>query len=487
MSITDYSDSLAGLISVALFGSLVGKALRYSVNFAIARGLGAEALGVFTFGLTIVKAGGMFSSLGLQTAAQKYVAIYSESDRQNAVFGVTLIAIITPVAVGTICSFLLYFSWPALQSQLDPETGRIVRLFVFAIPLYALLITSASSTRGFKQTKYYVYIRDIGQSSVAGIAITIASFITVSLVDVIYAYYLSLVFGCLLGIIYLYHLGGLPLSHSPKFNIKEIFAVSLPLLFISMSQFLISWTDIIILGLFAPSSSVGYYQSAYIWATVTFTIFQGINAILPAMIAEKYEKNNMGELATLYSVMTKWGLYVTLLGTSLVIAFADQLLLLFGPEFVVARNVLIILAIGQTLAASPGPVTFLLSMTEYSKFESVNTIVFGICNLVLNLLLIPRYGIIGAAIATAISMIGLNFIGLAMVWYSLDIQPFRWSYLKGALATLLMAPLLLLLQPFVDSLLTLIAGSSIIGLLYFGALYLLGLNSNDKLLLEIVD
>jgi O-antigen/teichoic acid export membrane protein len=436
--------------------------------------------------LVIVKAGGMFSSFGLQTAAQKYISIYSERNDHSAVFGVTITAVTVPVILGSICSIILYFTWPILTTMFEIQAGVAVRIFVFAIPLYALLIVSASSTRGFKKTKYYVYIRDIGQSGIAVVAIIIASFVTISLYDVIYGYIFSLIVGCLLGIVFLYQLGDVKSHHQPTFNFKELLSLSIPMMFISMSGFLMSWTDILTLGFFTTSSAVGYYQSAYIYATVTFTVFQGINAILPAMIAERYDRGDMTELASLYSVMTKWGLYVTALGTVFVIVFAEQLLFLFGPEFVVAKKALVILAIGRVLAAAPGSVTVLLSMTDYSKFESMNTILFGLINLLLNLILVPEYGFIGAAIATAASMVGLNIVGLGLVWYFLEIQPFRWCYLKGVLAMLFVIPLLLVLQSVVDGIISLVASGVIAGILFFSVLFVLGFNKDDKFLLKSI-
>lgn len=80
------------------------------------------------------------------------------------------------------------------------------------------------------------------------------------------------------------------------------------------------------------------------------------------------------------------------------------MLAVFGPEFSASYLPMIILAVGQLLNVASGPVGTILSMSRQERFVGIGMSVSVICNILLNYLLIPRYGINGAAIATAVSV-----------------------------------------------------------------------------------
>ena len=69
-------NSILKLTSVAFVGGLLGRGLRYLLNIIIARGVGAEALGLFALGLVVLKASALIARVGLDEAAQRYVPIY---------------------------------------------------------------------------------------------------------------------------------------------------------------------------------------------------------------------------------------------------------------------------------------------------------------------------------------------------------------------------------------------------------------------------
>lgn len=480
------SESLLGLISVAFLGSIIGKGMRYGMNFVIAQGLDANALGVFTFGLVLLKAGGVIASLGLKTGSQKFISIFRDRGDNDSLAGVVILSVTLPFLVGSAIGGVLYLAWPVFKSMLAIRTDGIVRLFFLGIPLYALLTVGAFATRGFKQTKYFVIVREFVQSGVALALISIAAFVLSSLTGVIYAYFASLAAGAALALYYLYRLGGFAWDRRPKFNTQTVLSVSLPLLVVSVSQFFVSWTDILTLGVFVESKWVGYYQAAYLYGTITFIVFQGANAIFPALVAERFESEELDELQTLYAVITKWGLYLTVLGTILLIVFAEELLRIFGADFTVAIDALVILAVGRMLASAPGPASYLLSMSDYHRLESVNTMLLGLSNLLLNLFLIPRYGIEGAAIATSTSLVLLNLLRLLQVKHLLDVHPFTRYYWKGlAVAAVLTIPILLV-KPYVTGIPSLVAVGSVTGVAFLSLVALLGFDSEDYFLLENV-
>jgi O-antigen/teichoic acid export membrane protein len=95
---------------------------------------------------------------------------------------------------------------------------------------------------------------------------------------------------------------------------------------------------------------------------------------------------------------------------------------LFGPDFRVGSSALVILAAGQFVNAAVGSVGYLLVMTEYHKIVLNITVLSAFLNIALNGILIPRLGILGAALATATSIITFNILSMLAVRKKLQIR-----------------------------------------------------------------
>lgn len=94
---------------------------------------------------------------------------------------------------------------------------------------------------------------------------------------------------------------------------------------------------------------------------------------------------------------------------------------LFGPEFTTGGTVLLVLALGQFINVATGSVGFVLIMTGNERLARNNTVIAATVSLVLNVLLIPRLGALGAAIATAASIASLNLSAAYLVKRQLGI------------------------------------------------------------------
>ena len=438
------STSLVGLISIALLGTLVGKALRYLLSFIIGAGIDAEALGVFTFGLVLVRAGGMLSSIGLRTASQRLIATNRTRGDSAGVVKTTILAVLMPFVLGLIVSSISYTLWPIITSLLQIDMPQVIRVFLLGIPLFAVMDVGASATRGFKTTRYYVYIREIGQSGLAAFLVGFAVLTRLDFVTVIYAYLFSLLFGTGLSVYFLSKLTPDIRGSLADFPVRATLSVSIPLLVVAASQYFVTWTDILILGALRPPMDVGYYQAAFLYSSLVTVVLFGVNAIFPALAADLYESGKIEYLETIYSVVTKWSVYIIGLLAVMLIFLSDELLRLFGPDFLRARQSLKILIAGQTIAAATGPVSYLLTMTDFEKFESYNSVGLGVLNLLLNAILIPEFGIEGAAVATTVSLVLLNLVRLAQVKWLLGFSPYNRRYWKGGIA-LIVATILIYL------------------------------------------
>lgn len=153
-------------------------------------------------------------------------------------------------------------------------------------------------------------------------------------------------------------------------------------------------------------------------------LITGINAIATTKIAEVYHSGSRKKLALLSSKTAALAIFCGLPLISMFTIWPQFFLGLFGSEFVTGSFALRVLVIGQAANLLSGSVVQILSMTEYHKEVGYITFVTAvILNLILTALLVPSYGINGAALAVGISLTLQNVILLLMVKRYLNI----WS------------------------------------------------------------
>jgi O-antigen/teichoic acid export membrane protein len=110
--------------------------------------------------------------------------------------------------------------------------------------------------------------------------------------------------------------------------------------------------------------------------------------------------------------------------------YAEEILSLFGEGFTDGVLVLILFTIAQLTNSAVGPSGFLLMMTDHQYLTMTNQVVSGTLNAVLNYVFILEYGFIGAAVATASVLAGINMIRVIQLWYLEGVHPYNRKYIK---------------------------------------------------------
>ena len=161
---------------------------------------------------------------------------------------------------------------------------------------------------------------------------------------------------------------------------------------------------------------------------------------------------------------------------------------IFGAGFIDGALVLVVYGMGELANASVGPMGMVIMMTGRSGLNLINSILFCTINIVLNFLLIPMYGIIGAAIATGFAVASINIMRMTEVYSLLHILPFKISFFKPFAAGILsFAAMYPIVTGFSDLSLVWFMPLAIIYLaLYVAIVLLLKLDDEDRLVIGMV-
>ena len=176
--------------------------------------------------------------------------------------------------------------------------------------------------------------------------------------------------------------------------------------------FLLSWTDIFMLGIMVSLKDVGIYSAAFKIASIGLIIILVFNVVIGPKIAELYNNNYMSKLKTTINKTTQLITFLTIPIFSIIIIFREEILIFFGNDFIQGESVLIILSTGVLINAISGNVDQILNMTNHQKIMKNITLFCLAENIILNYLLIPVYGINGAAWSSLITTTSLNFISI---------------------------------------------------------------------------
>jgi O-antigen/teichoic acid export membrane protein len=242
--------------------------------------------------------------------------------------------------------------------------------------------------------------------------------------------------------------------------------------------------------MFLGPRDVGIYAVSTAIVVYVAIVLQSVNQIFSPTIAELHSSGQHALLGRLFQTLTKWIIGLSLPVASVVIAFAHPIMSMFGHDFEAGWPILIVGALGQLVSCSVGSVGFLLLMSGNQNRLIRVQMVMTVVMVGLSMLLIPLWGIFGAAVAAAVTTAGTNLWNLQQVRSALGISPYNRSYLRLVIPVMAMLAVILatrMLLPVVHPQ-WLVVG--IAGLLsyaaFLGTVLLFGLDPDDRLILDAV-
>jgi len=403
--------------SIAFIGLLLGLLPAFIGRLIMVRYWTESDYGVFSLSLAILIICMSIGTLGLTQGVSRSIA-YARGKKEykkipNFISASIWFSALASITVGSIL-FLLseviaenIFHEPALTTPL--------RIFSMGVPFFTLICIIVSLFRGFDQVKPTVYFRQILINAFFPIFLIVVIAFNLHFTYVFYAYLAALIVTFILLIIYsvrqIHSLSIFSVKSITSMESKELFAFSLPLLVATVLHIIITWTDTLMLGNLKSAADVGLYNAALPLAQFISFPLAALLLIYMPIFSGLFAKNMFDEIKNNYSILTKWLCSATLPLFIILFLYPEPIImLLFGPAYAPASTALRILSLGFIVNNFVGPCGVTLLTMGKSRFVMFASLFAAALNIGLNITLIPSFGLVGAATASAISLTSINLV-----------------------------------------------------------------------------
>lgn len=401
---------------------VVGTLLAFLTSVLIARYLGASGAGLYFLALTTTTIVSVVSKVGLEVAVVRYAAVHAGRNERAVAWDLIRKTTFLVGGASFATTVVLVGASPSLANRVFEQPALLAPMALMAIAIVPLNLgtVAAEALRGLGSILRWGFARNTAMPLFLVLLIPVLA-PRFGVMGAVGAYLASTVLMMLLARWWLHR--EVPGSErgGGHFETRVLLATGMPLLWFSIMQQVMKWTDTLLLGALADASTVGIYSLAMRTAQLTSFILVALNTVAAPRFATQYAQ---GDMEGIQRLARRSSLLMFLASTPLLLLFlvAPRFVLgFYGPEFTAGAGALMVLALGQFINAASGPVGYLLIMTGHERILQANTTIFAIINLVLNYALILQLGMVGAAIATATSVALMNITSIAIVRWRLGI------------------------------------------------------------------
>ncbi|MEW8354650.1 MAG: flippase [Candidatus Thiodiazotropha sp.] len=420
--------------SSAFIIKVIGTGIAFIVQIILARVLGADQYGAYIYILAWINVVALIAKLGFDTLLVRMVSAYKIKEKWSHLKGIIVRSTQISLAFSIFLSLVVYVLFSEFTDLIEPEHKLPFLIGLCLVPILTLTGLRQGTLQALKEIPksqipeaiirpffLLLFFSSIYLLIDNGISATEALLANIAAASVAFA----------IGTYWL--IGSIPQETKhvkPAFETNEWLKISIPLLVISGLHMILGQTDILMLGALLNTEATGVYGAASRVAGLVSFGLVAVNSIVAPLISEYYAQKSMADMQRMITISANGIFAFAAVASAVLIVAGPTLLSIFGEEFVVGYNPLIILLIGQIVSSLAGSVGFLMVMTGNQKKASAIIFYGAIANIILNYILIPIYGVVGAAIATSVSTVFWNLLMLCQVVKTLRINPTILSNFK---------------------------------------------------------
>ena len=414
-----FAETASGFVW-AFSSQILAKGVGLVVGIIIAQAYGAEMVGIVTIVQSVVIISATLATLGtnksLLSLLPEQLAKHSLTSA-FVVFGKT-VALVSIVSL--LFASALHLLADAIASRVfqKPHLGYFLSIAAVFVAFVALSDLNTQMIRALRLIKTFAVLQVFPQIAML-IALVTMTYLQTSGNAPVYAQLFSWGITAFFGAIVI---GGhfkrkqRTEDRRGEKRLRDIIDISLPMLVTTIANLMMNYTAIIVFGIFRTESELGYYAMAVKLATLVSAVLVAVNVMLAPKFAELFHREEMSELLRLARKSAGLIFWLTAPILVLLMVFGRSILgLFYGAEFEAAYPAMACLIIGQLVNAVSGSTGVFMNMTGNQKtFRNIMLLAVAI-NFAMSVILIPEFGMLGAASAATLSIITWNVVTLVFI------------------------------------------------------------------------
>jgi O-antigen/teichoic acid export membrane protein len=405
---------LAGGIS-SFTGVLIHQIAGLGLSITLARSLKVNEFGVLNLGLAIMVLMAHFSLLGLNQGMARFIPYFEghgEKDKIRASVFLALKFSIVAIALGGLTVYGLSFpisKYAFASTTLEP----VLKVLAFALPFFALSKFFNGGLCGFKRIDLMVITDNILWRAIPLLVLPLAFLVfPYRLLGAAYTFVFTALVMCIISCLFFFkELRSFPkISRCDHDCFRQIKSYSFPAALSVITNQLRERVDVFVIASFLGASQVGLFSVGFTMAYSLNLFLSSLMRIYNPVAAELHGQERMEQLGQIFSVVAQWLFALVFPATLLLLLFAEPLVTqFFGKSYATAASVLMILSICYFAKSAVGPAGSTLLALGLSKTAMTISIWSVVLNVVLAVVLIPNYGLIGAALSNGVAMVFQQF------------------------------------------------------------------------------
>lgn len=410
-----------GLIN--LVGAVAAGGGGLAVTWLVALALSPEDAGAFFAVTSVFLLVGALARLGTPTGLVYWVARLRQAGRESAIGSVLRIGLWPTVIAASAAALALFAAAPMFTR---PDLVRLAAVF---LPASVVMESLLAATRGYRLMGPTVLVdklgRTLAQLAALGViaATGAASAFTVTAAWALpYLPAVVAAWWCLRRS----HEGAEDPGFPDRVEARAFWWFTAPRAVAGVAQIGLQRLDIVLVASLAGLGPAAVYTVATRFVIVGQLVSGAVGQAVQPRAAAAMAAGAALSAKRLYQESTAWIVALTWPVYLAVALLADQYLRLFGGEYATetARAVVWLLVPAMMVSAACGVVDSMLSMAGKTSWQLIDVTIALVVNVSLNLLLIPSFGVVGAAIAWSAAVVVNNLIPLAQLWRTFGLHPF---------------------------------------------------------------
>lgn len=463
---------------------------RFVIALILARTLGSNDYGLLNLAISAGALVTGLSSLGLDDAMTRYIAVQDARGDVKGMYGTLQVGLGVSLLTAIVAGTALFFAAEPVATGIfdEPRLESLLRLMAVLIPVLSLSRCLVGSIRGLKRMDYAAFSENVVQSvakvvlllvmSLVGLDVWVAA-VVFGIGDIASSVTMTILLNRAV------RLAGLREAHAARREPRALMRFALPLWISGVLNQFRRQIETLLIGALSVASNVGIFGVVDRLTVFSHMFYRSIIVAVKPTLAGLHDKGDRQALSDVYVAATRWTLFFNLPFFLMMVLYPKALLAIFGSDFVVGADALVVLAFGELVIAATGVCGSMIDMTGHLRLKVFNSVVWVLTLAGLNAWLIPRHGLIGAAVASLIGSTVVNGLRVGEIWYLEGLRPWGAGYWKpvlGGLGAGLLGVLLGDRFPVGTSLLKALPQGAAVLVVYIGLLLVFGMEEEDRLI-----